>query len=275
MEFFFADDSRQETPTRPGMGSLVGIGGIYVPDEKVKKLEREIEELCCKYGFPPGEEFKWSPGREFWMWANLTGENRQHFFTDVLNLCKERGVQALVVVEDKNFGPAIKRLEPEMDVATLFLERVNLWLRKLGKDGVIIVDRISGDRRQEYQFLSQCLETLQSGTNYVKPEKIAINILSTPSKLIRLLQIADLVTSCTISIVAGETRYAPPVFNYIKEILIKDRGRIGGVGLKIHPNTRYVNLYHWILGDDLYIRGNAGAPLPLKTHPYSENPIIL
>ena len=31
-------------------------------------------------GFPPNEEFKWSPRRDMWMHQNLVAERRQVFF---------------------------------------------------------------------------------------------------------------------------------------------------------------------------------------------------
>lgn len=64
MDIYFADDSRQNNPTRHKMGPLIAVGGIQVPSEIVNKLETAIESLCIEYGFPPQEEFKWSPGRE-------------------------------------------------------------------------------------------------------------------------------------------------------------------------------------------------------------------
>ena len=47
-------------------------------------------------------------------------------------------------------------------------------------------------------------------------------------------------------------------------------GRIGGVALKIHPDLRYSNLYHWLLVDSFLIRvsKNSGFPLPPSKYPY-------
>ena len=42
----------------------------------------------------------------------------------------------------------------------------------------------------------------------------------------------------------------------------QDRQRIGGVGLKIHPDLRYANLYYWLVGDDVIFKGWNGFPLP-------------
>jgi len=272
LDFFFADDARQQKPTRPGMGPLVAIGGIYVPDQDVRKFEKDVDDLCTSHAYPYREEFKWSPGRELWMRDNLIEGNRERFFIDVLSLCLDRGIKAIVMVADTNYRPANRDVTHEMDVAILFLERVNLCLGRLNKEGVIIVDRPSGDRSMEDKFLSKCLETLQAGTTYVKPDRIAINVLSTPSKLVRLLQVADLITSCSLSFVAGEDKFSPPVFNLIKKMLFSDGGRKGGVGLKIHPDFKYANLYHWLLEDDFFWKANCGIPLPLKGRCFFSNP---
>lgn len=45
------------------MGPLVSAGGIHVPAPHVRTLEIELYLLRKEYAFPPGEEFKWSPGR--------------------------------------------------------------------------------------------------------------------------------------------------------------------------------------------------------------------
>ncbi len=84
MQLFFADDSRQPNPSRIGMGPLIAIGGISVPDSMARHLEQNINAICIEYGFPEGEEFKWSPGRSLWMRRNLVEEKRERFFIDVL-----------------------------------------------------------------------------------------------------------------------------------------------------------------------------------------------
>ncbi|MEW6233637.1 MAG: DUF3800 domain-containing protein [Chloroflexota bacterium] len=274
MEFFFTDDARQGRPSRPGMGPLVAIGGILVPGQAVWHLERAIDTLCADYGFPQGEEFKWSPGRDLWMRDNLVGETREAFFIDVLSMAERGGVKAIVVIEDTNLRTATSAPNAEMDVTRLFLERVNIQLRRMRSEGIVIVDRPSGDRANEDRFLANCLETLQAGTTYVKPDRIVLNVLSTPSKLVRLLQAADVVSSCTVAAVGGEARFSPPVFALIKRLLFSDMGRIGGVGLKIHPDYRYANLYHWLLGDLHFWKAGAGVSLPLTDRPYSSDQLI-
>lgn len=279
MDIFFADDARQNRPTRPGMGPLVAAGGIYVPGDGVRSLEIDLTGLCTDFGFPPGEEFKWSPRPGSWMHGELTKERRQGFLIDAVRLAAAKKACAMVVIEDTNCAPATGHYRThEEDAAALMLERVNWCLRRretdgiiTGTDGIIIADRPGGARGDEDKFLATCLEALQSSTLYVTPTRIALNVLSTPSHLIRLIQLADVVCSCTTAVVAGETSFSPPIFEHIRPLLHSELGRIGGVGLKLHPDFRYVNLYHWLLGDGHLIRGSRGISLPDPRYPYCTN----
>jgi hypothetical protein len=275
VDFIFADDSRQRKPSRPGMGNLVAIGGINVAAEVVGPLSRRIDEICQDTGFPPGEPLKWSPGRELWMHTNLVGEDRFSFFVNVLNTLREFEAVAMVVVEDANAAPATGAASPEADVTNMFLERVDLQCSRGGSHGFVVVDRPGGDRRDEDAFLGVCLETLQAGTRYVKPSHIAHNVLSTPARLSRPLQAADLVVSSTLAVVSGEQTFAPPVFELVKRILDASMGRIAGFGLKLHPDFRFANLYHWLLGESHFWKGNAGVPMPLGGRPYADDPFVL
>jgi uncharacterized protein DUF3800 len=269
----FADDAQQRRPSRERMGPLVAAGGLIVPGDAVGPLERDIEAVCRKYGFPAGEEFKWSPRRDQWMYASLVEDNRAQFFTDVLRVSSGHGAAAVVVIEDASQTRAIADSpNAEADVTRLLLERVENRFSAARSDGIVVVDRPAGDRAAEDRFLTTCLETLQSGTRYVKPEHVAVNVLSTPSHLVRLVQAADLVTSCTVAAVAGEARYAPPIFEAIRPMFPSELGRIGGVGLKIHPDYVYANLYHWLGRDRDLVRGNSGIPLPTKGRPYADDP---
>ena len=141
-----------------------------------------------------------------------------------------------------------------------------------GREGVVIVDTPSGTRGDEDRFLGRCLDTIQRGTPYVRFERIALNVISTNSKLVRLLQLADVVTSCTLAYIGGEPQWSLPVFEQIKTILRSDYGRLGGCGVKIHPDLRYRNLYHWLLGDTHFVRYQSGVPLPLANYPYAQSP---
>ena len=272
VDFFFCDDSKQCSPSRPGMGPMVAIGGINVPAEEVGTLRKSLNELCRNIGFPSNQEFKWSPGRDLWMRSNLKGEKRNKFYLDVISLLSTSDVIATIVIEDKNYQTATHSDTAEEDVTILFLERAESQCHQGSSEGFIIVDRPSGSRSSEDKFLFNCLETIQKGTDYIQPKHIAHNILSTPSKFSRLLQAADLITGCTLSYISGDKGFSPDIFAKIIPLLYNSMGRIGGYGLKIHPDYKYGNLYYWLLNDTHFYKKSIGYPMPRLGLPYSSDP---
>lgn len=254
------------------MGPLVAIGGISIASDAVKEAEHSVNRICRDAGIPKNEKFKWSPGRELWMHKNLTGDDRKKFFTDVFHIVDEYKCILTVVIEDTNCKYATNDAKtPEEDVARMYLERVHGQLNHLDCDGIVIVDRPSGGRGDEDQYLLDCLEIIQDGTEYLNPEKFATNVVSSSSKYIRLLQVADVVVACTLSAVAGEKEYAPDILKTFRHLFDGESRRIGGIGVKIHPDYKYVNLYHWVIGDKLYARGSGVWLLPKIGHNYFYN----
>jgi hypothetical protein len=272
MDIFFVDDAGQTRPSRPGMGPILAVGGIHVPEASISELENKIEALCIETGFPPDEIFKWSPRRGPWMYGNLVREARQEFLIRVLSLAREAEATAIVIIEDTDCGTAPKAETHDIDLIQLLLERAHHELVARGCSGIVIVAQPSGDRTTETKFLANCLETLKCGTDYLKPDRIALSVLSCPPKFIRLLQVADVITACTTAFVAGQDEFSPPIFDTVKQLLVNENGRIGGFGLKIHPDMKYANLYHWLVGDSHFWKHSLGVPLLLKGYPYSAGP---
>lgn len=262
MDLFAIDDSAQKKPSRDGVGPLVAVGGIHVPGNRVRELELALDRLCSETGFPDTEEFKWSPGKKSWQYRELHDEQRDKFLLDALKLARDCEATAVVVIEDTNKRKATDQADShEEDVTMLFLERAHNHM-PAGDFAIVIFDRPGGDRRAETDFLATTLATLRSGTTYAALDRLALAV-STDSKLSRLVQLADIVTACTTSYVAGENRYAPKIFEEgILPLLRQEAGRRGGCGLKIHPDHRYGNLYHWLLGDDTLWKGQRGTSLP-------------
>ncbi len=126
MDLFVLDDSAQRNPTRDGMGPLVAVGGLYVPGGNVRSVERSLDDLCTEFGFPDGEEFKWSPHRKSWMQKALCGDDREAFFARAFAIAEKFDLKALVVIEDIHRRPAASGSKSaEEDVVTLFLERAD------------------------------------------------------------------------------------------------------------------------------------------------------
>lgn len=270
--FFFADDSRQLKPSRQGMGPLVATGGAIFSEEAVRELETVIDGLCADAGFPPGEEFKWSPSGKLWMHLKLVDPDRADFFRSILEKATEYGGKALVVIADVTAKSATGAKPPEMDVTSMFLERADTEFGRVAASGVVVVDRTGSDFKAEERFLAACSETLQSGTAYSKPEHTLLNVVSTPSKLLRLLQLADLITGCTLAYVSGEGHFAPQTFAHVKPMLCRQGEQIGGIGVKIHPDFKYRNLYHWLFGDAFVWKGTTKTTLPVTSDLYGHSP---
>jgi hypothetical protein len=277
MDLFCIDDAIQTAPTRQGMSRLVAVGGVHVPGESVRDLEHALGELCSDRGFPEGTagEFKWSPGRELWMRNNLVEGQRETFFKQALQLAEDFGATAIVTIEDSSYSTAIPDSQSsEEDVVRMFLERAHNLLSGRNRFGIVLADKPSSNA-EESRFLALCLETLQTGTAFVLPNRIALNVVTTSSHLVRILQLADLITSCSVSRAAGEDRFSPHVFPSVVSLLRQEYGRKGGCGLKLHPDYRYANLYHWLLQDSDFVRFQSGIPLPLANRPYYSSEYVV
>jgi hypothetical protein len=275
VDLFAIDDSAQRKPTRDGMGPLVAVGGVHVDGSAVRDVEFQLERLCADACFPPGEEFKWSPSKKSWMRRGLVDAARQTFFLDTLSLARSLGVTVIVAMEDTTKQKASKKSETHTDdVTMMFLERAQSQLAG-DKHGLIVFDRSGGSHQTDFNFLASCMDKLRAGTAYTKLNRLAL-ALSTDSRLSRIVQLADVVTACATSFVSGERNWAPKVFNDgVLPILREDLGRKGGCGLKIHPDFRYGNLYHWLLGDKEFIRYQLGVALPSsKFTCYRESPDV-
>ena len=272
MYFFFADDARQIHPTRDRMQALVGIGGFSVQADKLRPLEIALETICTDAGFPSGEEFKWSPPKNRWMRENLVGETRLKFFLRVVETLAAHQVVMTLVASDTDCATATDAGSHELDVTQMYLERAHIQLKHAGTEGIVIVDRPGGGSRDEQKFLISCVEFVEKGSNYVRPDRFAVNVLCGSSSLIRCLQAADLVASCGLARIGGETNFSPPVFDAMKPLLHKNRwGYRGGSGLKLHPDGKFRNLYYWLLGEKEYVRGNTGTTIPAPELPYKDD----
>lgn len=274
IDLVFVDDALQKNPSRNGMlGSLLAIGGIHVPGDKVGSLENALHILCNSIGFPEDEQFKWSPGKkESFERKNLNDSSRIDFFNRIIGLASEHGVTATVVVVDSSKRCASRRSKShEEDVTKLFLERCNNELGASGKIGLPIFAKPSGGSKDERKFVAECIEIIRQGTEYSDLKNMPLGIVTAPSKQMRVLQLTDVITSCTLSRVSGESQFSPAVFKVVKPIFRRDGNRRGGIGLKIHPDYTYANLYHWLLGDTHWVKGSSGIELPVEGIPYAQS----
>ncbi len=154
------------------------------------------------------------------------------------------------------------------DYATgLLIRQIDRIAARRSTTVMIVVDRPGGGRTDEERLLNAALHTLRQGGGYDLPVRIALNPLCTTSNFIRLLQAADVVVSCATQFLAGEARYSPHIFNTSVRPLLRV-SPIGGTAIALYPETRYANLYHWMLGDSVFMERALGHPLPDPKYPY-------
>lgn len=156
------------------MRSLVSVGGLHVPGDRLRDLEMRLDALCEKTGFPKGEEFKWSPGPGQWMRKELVESAREHFFLEALEIGAEAEVKAIVVIEDIHARKVARgSASHEEDVTLMFLERAQA---SLGFEwhALVVFDRPGGGRKREDKFLAQCMETIRTGSAFTKMDRLAL-----------------------------------------------------------------------------------------------------
>ena len=276
MYSLYVDDSSQDHPSREGLGPIFTLGGVLVPHEVESDLDSQLNDLCCNFGFPEHEEFKWSPGRKHWMRDHLLGSDRDAFLRRVLLLATMHGVKAIVVAEDctGNYLRANCQSSPQDDAADLLLERADLYSRQNNRSCKVIIDNPSGNGKDARQLTKRIKSLLIDGTKVLKFKKISDDVTTKDSKKSRLLQLADIVTSCSCACISGETRYSPQLFKFINPMFIRHpiHDQIGGVGFKIHP-SKFTNLYHWLCGDTFHVSGGVQIPLPVPNRLFYANPV--
>jgi hypothetical protein len=239
--------------------------------DNINKLERGLDAVCKLYGFPEGEEFKWSPNKKKWMYASLVGKEREEFFQALFNVAHDCAVAISVIVIDTTAASATDAKTPELDAVELFLERISNLIIGMQSTAAIVVDQPGGGAKDEREFLSECLNARNRGTEWVQHDRIAM-ILTGRSAFIRCLQLADIIASCVTQRVGGESLYSPSVFSRARSLMTKSTyGAYGGAGLKIHPDFTYRNLYYWLLNDSHFYRNNVGNPLPLASSQYGSD----
>lgn len=271
MDIFFADDSIQRG-AREGMDRVIALGGVCVPEAELRPLEVAIGQLGAEFGLPEGEELKWSPNRRTWVHENLRDQRRHDCYERILRAAQEHQTRAIVVCFDLARVTMTEEGAKQLCLKYLF-ERIHNDLNNRGARGIVVADRPGGGRGEEAAFLVEFLEHQQRGTPYVVPENIVLNVVTTPSHHMKLLQLADLVTGITTAMVCGQYQYARPLFPVIREMLVRgNSGTINGSGLKLFPSD-ISNIYHWVLGENAIVRGGGaiGWRIPSERLIYADD----
>lgn len=263
MQFFFADDSAQQG-ARSGMGKIVAFGGVLIAADQLRPLSDKIDAIAEKFGIPNKEEIKWSPKKGSWIHGNLQGDNRASCYKEILSAALDSDCKAVVAACDFK----MRNLKPEWGFercVTYALERISTHLSKASDQAVIIADRPSGGHKEADQFLAAFLEHLSSNRNHMLEETFSMNMLTAQSHMSRHLQIADLVVAISTAMVAGQTKWAAEYFEIVKAMMLRNvLGYAGGTGLKVYPD-QLVNLYHWVLGENAFVKAANGMGWPLPS----------
>lgn len=273
MEVFFADDSTQKS-VRKGMGTVVALGGVFVDESNLRPLTARLDEIANAAGIPEGEEMKWSPRKGTWIHEKLHGDARTDCYRKVLEAAVEHEARAIVICWDTG-RTTLKGAKAFDKCVDYLFERMTVHLEKRNANAILVADRPGGGKDQEEQFLSDFVQRVQSGTVHVSPDRVLLNVLTTPSNLLRHLQLADLVTGITTAMVCGLDRFAGPLFPIVQKLLIRNHlGSVAGTGLKLFPD-QLLNLYLHVLGEDTFWRvgKGAGVGLPYAKFPYADSPL--
>ncbi|MCG7964347.1 MAG: hypothetical protein N0E54_16715, partial [Candidatus Thiodiazotropha taylori] len=99
MDVFFADDSKQKG-VRDGMGKIVSVGGLFLDESKLRPISDAVDEIAKAFGIPDGEEIKWSPSKESWIYSNLQGEDSKECYTQILQAALSFEARAIVIAWD-------------------------------------------------------------------------------------------------------------------------------------------------------------------------------
>ena len=97
----------------------------------------------------------------------------------------------------------------------------------------------------------------------MKPDAIVAPVLTAPSHHHPQLQLADLIAGATTAAFAGNP-YGTALMKRLTPMFHTNSwgSSIGGSGVKLYPNS-VCNLYHWVLGDEVVMKGSMGIPMPL------------
>ncbi len=268
MASVFTAGARQNRPLRPGMGPLVAAGGLCVLHDELRDLERDVEALCRGYGFPDCEEFRLSPVEGAWMYDNLMGQRRWRFLREAIGLAGERKVIAVVVVHDTGLPALSGATDAETDAAISFMSLVEKHIAGRREIRVVTAAGDGGEVTEDW-CVGGCLEALADKTSRVKAGEVTVSVSPLRVRRSRLLQLARVVVSCTTAVASGDKRCSGRVFGSVRHLLATERGRVGRVGLTLHPYYMYANLYHWLLGDSYFWMHGTEFALPLACYPYS------
>jgi hypothetical protein len=275
----FVDDSRQSNPLRAGLGELVAIGAVIIPEDAIVSIAYDLAQIRAKLGLPADAELKWKPANNSAL-AHLGKRRMGTLRRWMLESAIDQDCDSVVVIWDRGSLP----WEPEAITSTILdwlYERIEWCLGSpLRSDpsprddrGIIIADKPSGGRTSDdTKWLEETLELTTLGTKYVAPRRVVLPMLTAHSHLVPHLQLADLVVGATTAAVAGRPS-ALPLAPLLQQLADTDaNGVVADRGIKLWPPD-LKNLHHWVFDERRYqdATQDRGFQLPHPELPYAHD----
>ncbi|MEZ0094098.1 DUF3800 domain-containing protein [Streptacidiphilus sp. EB129] len=271
MRLIFIDDSGQRDCPRAGIGDLISLGCVSVPEQSVLPFAEDLREIKKDLGIPAGEEIKWKPPKGSFL-AAAGGEVVTSLRRRMLQAAIDRDIRSMVVILDHSKAyTASSKEEAGRTILKWLYERISMHLGDYDEIGIAFADKPGGGVAEEGKWLAGTLALTNHGTEYIEPGKVVLPIVTASSHHLPHLQLADLVVAASTAAVAGR-----PAALGLKDLLYPlahkhSLGSIGGAGVVIWPQNP--NLYYWAFGEDDYSRPSmmAGFVLPYKAFPYADD----
>lgn len=271
MHLVFIDDSQQQDPPRRGLGHLLAIGAVVIPEQQLSKYASTQDAIRAKFAVPDGEEIKWKPSKGSYL-ASAGREIVYALRAAILKAANQHNVKSIVVIVDHSAAYKTRtQAEVGREILTWLFERTSMLLDDHQDVGIMIADKPGGGSAEEGRWLADTLQITNDGTEYVEPGKLVLPIVTAPSHHVPHLQLADLVVAATTAAVAGR-----PAGLDLKEHLAKlmhrhSLGDVNGAGVVIFPPN--YNLYYHAFGESSCSKpgSNAGFALPRKGLPYYDD----
>jgi hypothetical protein len=269
MRVVFIDDSQQRDPPQSGLGPLVALGGVIVPDHQVAPYAASLDAIRTDLHIPANEEIKWKPAKGTYL-ASAGKEIITQLRSRMLQAAFDHEIRSIVVIIDHGAAYKAKTVvEVGKELLKWFYERVTILLSKADDIGVMIADKPGGGPADEGRWLADTLKLTNDGTEHVKPGKVVLPILTAPSHHVPHLQLADLVAAASAAAVAGR-----PAGLELKDLLrqLAHRNYLDdawGAGIVMFP-LELMNLCYWAFGEQSAskVSTNSGIRLPNQQFPY-------
>jgi len=268
----FIDDSEQTTVPRRGLGRLLALGAVIVPEDQVAGYAEDLVGIKADIGMPPDEEIKWKPAKNSFL-ANAGGEVVPTLRLRMLDAAGARQIKTVVVVLDHSMAyTSCGKAEVGQEILRWLYERITMHLEGENDIGVVIADKPGGGHKEDSRWLAETLRLTSDGTEYVSPDRIVMPIVTGASHHVPHLQLADLVVAATTAAVAGHPS-GLALGPKLLELAHKNAWNLaGGAGIVIWPKD-LTNLLYWAFGEDksAKVAKNVGVPLPWRDWPYAED----